>query len=133
MAKTGVKYNLETLEIIGIVQVSVDVDLDCNCHCGEGVIVVVNDHPILSRPKEWHIKRLGPTGISLRRKLKKIIEAEAEQERIKEGKRHEGQYAMLDWMIAQFNIGREARGEKLLTRETAMQEIEEIRKKAMDE
>ena len=131
MAKTGVKYNLETLEIVGIVQVSVDADLDCNCYCGEGMIEVDNDHPILTNYKEWHIKKLGPEGISLRRKPKKIREIEEKKEKVEQGKRREGQHAMLDWMIVQFNIGRKARGGDLLTRASAMQEIEEIRKKAM--
>lgn len=82
MAKTGVKYNLETGQILGIVETSVDSDLELNIDYGQGVIEIPPDHPFRSEQKNWYIEKVSDSfGGILKRKLQTEIDEEEKIEK----------------------------------------------------
>ncbi|MCQ4575428.1 MAG: hypothetical protein NOU37_09320 [Candidatus Brocadiales bacterium] len=124
--KTGIRYNSDNV-ILGIVQVTKDSDLELNIQEGENLIEVPNDHPILGEQSSWHIKPLGPTGISLRRKPQKIIDAETTKEKAEKDeqrKASEGQQPItLDLFLKEFNELRAAMGKPPITKEDALRQM----------
>lgn len=81
MAKTGIKYNLETGKILGIIEVSFDSDLELNIDYGQGMVEVSHNHPIKNEQKNWYIEK-DPN--SFGGKLKRRPQIEIDKEEIKE-------------------------------------------------
>lgn len=83
MARISVKYNLETGQILEVVEVSIDSDLELNIDYGQGMIEISPNHPVLSEQKNWYIE-LAPDRFGGLLKRKSQVEIDERDRKEKE-------------------------------------------------